>query len=151
MIQRIPEDHHVAALNRLKAIDKFIDEDPLLVGEQRRHAGAFDFYGLVEKDDDDQGEADGNEQIAICIRFHNISSRASIDDFSHQLIGIMQGEDHDFGFGRLFPYLPCRFKPVQIRHADIHHHDVGLMLFCECNGFASSGSFGAHHPSRARR
>src|SRR5713101_1492862 len=63
-VQRIPEDHYIAALDGLEAIDKFIDEDALLVGEQRRHAGTFDFYRLVEKNDDDQREADGDEQVA---------------------------------------------------------------------------------------
>jgi len=29
-----------------------------------RHAGAFDFYRLVQEDDDDQGEADGDKQVA---------------------------------------------------------------------------------------
>src|SRR5260370_39214591 len=33
VVQRIPEDHHVSALNRLEAVDKFVDEDALLVGE----------------------------------------------------------------------------------------------------------------------
>src|SRR5438270_578030 len=64
MVERIPENHHVAALNRLEAVDKFVDEDAFLVREQRRHAGAFDFYGLVEEDDDDERETDGDEQVA---------------------------------------------------------------------------------------
>ena len=63
-VQRIPEDDDVAALDGLEAVDKFVDEDALLVGEQRRHAGAFDFHGLVQEDDDDQREADGDEQVA---------------------------------------------------------------------------------------
>ena len=63
-VQRIPEDDHVAALDGLKAIHKFVDEDAFLVGKQRSHAGAFDFYRLIEEDDDDQRQADGDEQIA---------------------------------------------------------------------------------------
>jgi hypothetical protein len=63
-IQRIPEDDHVAAFDGLEAIDKLIDEDALLIGEQRGHAGAFDLYGLIEEHDDDQRQADGDEQIA---------------------------------------------------------------------------------------
>jgi len=59
-----PEDDHVAALDGLKAINKFVDEDAFLVGEQRGHAGAFDFYRLIEEDDDDQRQANGDEQIA---------------------------------------------------------------------------------------
>src|SRR6266704_7017889 len=62
-IERIPEDNHVAALNRLKPINKLVDEDALLVGEQRRHAGAFHFDRLIQENDDDEREADGDEQI----------------------------------------------------------------------------------------
>jgi len=60
VVERIPEDNHVAAVNGLEAVDKFVDEDALLVGEERRHAGAFDFDRLVQEDNDDEGEADGD-------------------------------------------------------------------------------------------
>src|SRR5579872_2711939 len=63
-IQRIPEDDDVAALDGLKTVDKFVDEDALLIGEQRRHAGALDLHRLIEEHDDDQGEADRDEEIA---------------------------------------------------------------------------------------
>jgi len=58
------ENDDVAALDGLKAVNKFVDEDAFLVGEQRGHAGAFDFYRLIEEDYDDQRQADGDEQIA---------------------------------------------------------------------------------------
>jgi len=64
MIERIPENNNIAALNRLEAVDKFIDEDALLIGEERRHAGAFDFNRLIEENDDDESEADGDEEVA---------------------------------------------------------------------------------------
>src|SRR5882672_2374044 len=63
-VQRIPEDHDVAALNGLEAVNEFVDEDALLVGEQRRHAGAFDFHGLVQEYDDDEREAYGDYEVA---------------------------------------------------------------------------------------
>jgi len=63
-IQRIPEDDDVTAVDGFEAIDEFIDEDALLIGEQRGHAGAFDFDWLVEENNDDQGKADGDEEIA---------------------------------------------------------------------------------------
>src|SRR5713101_2093828 len=46
-VQRVPEDHHVSALDGFEPVDEFVDEDALLVGEQRRHAGAFHFRGVV--------------------------------------------------------------------------------------------------------
>ena len=63
-VQRIPEDDNISALDGLETVDKFVNEDALLIGEQRRHAGAFDLHGLIEEDDDDESEADRDEQIA---------------------------------------------------------------------------------------
>jgi hypothetical protein len=36
MVERIPENDDVAALDGLEAINEFIDEDALLIGEQRK-------------------------------------------------------------------------------------------------------------------
>src|SRR5260370_34177644 len=63
-VQRIPEDNYVAALDRLEAVNELVDEDALLVGEQRRHAGAFDFYRLVEGHHDDQRQSAGDKEVA---------------------------------------------------------------------------------------
>src|SRR6266851_9379633 len=63
-VERIPEHYDVAALDGLEAVDKLVDEDAFLVGKQRGHAGAFDLYGLIEENDDDQGKADGDQQVA---------------------------------------------------------------------------------------
>ncbi len=51
-------------MDGFKPVNKLVDEDALLVGEKRRHAGAFDFHRLIEKHDDDEGKTDGNEQVA---------------------------------------------------------------------------------------
>ena len=63
-VQRVPEHDDVAALDGLKAIHKFVDEDALLVGKQGRHAGAFHLHRLIQKNDDDQRQADGDQQVA---------------------------------------------------------------------------------------
>src|SRR5215469_15992403 len=63
-IKGIPEYDDIASIDGLKTVDELIDEDALLIGEERGHAGAFDFYGLIEEDDDDQREANGDEQVA---------------------------------------------------------------------------------------
>jgi hypothetical protein len=63
-IQGIPEDNYVATIDGLEAVDEFVDEDALLIGKEGGHAGAFDFYRLIEENDDDQGETDGDEEIA---------------------------------------------------------------------------------------
>src|SRR5580658_3426438 len=64
MVQGIPENDDVASLNGFEAINKLIDENPLLVGEQRSHAGTFHFYGLIEKNDDDKRQPNGDEKVA---------------------------------------------------------------------------------------
>jgi hypothetical protein len=64
MVERIPENDNVASLDGLEAIDKFVDEDALLVREQRGHAGALDLNRLIEEDNDDERKADGDEKVA---------------------------------------------------------------------------------------
>src|SRR5271169_6495972 len=64
MVQRIPEHDNVASLNGLEAINEFVDEDAFLVGEKRSHARAFHFHRLIEEDDNDEGQANGNEEVA---------------------------------------------------------------------------------------
>src|SRR4029077_7904338 len=44
-VERVPEDDDVATLDGLEAIDKFVDENALLIGEERGHAGALNFDG----------------------------------------------------------------------------------------------------------
>ena len=63
-VQGVPEDDHVAPANGLEAVNKFVDEDALLIGEERRHAGAFDLHRLIEEHDDDERKADGDKQVA---------------------------------------------------------------------------------------
>ena len=60
------EDDHIAAFDiaDAEAVCKFIDKDALLVGESRHHAGAFDFYRLINKDDQHDRDQDGKRQIA---------------------------------------------------------------------------------------
>src|SRR5437762_5192931 len=36
MIQRIPEHHHITALNGLESVDKLVNENAFLVGEDRK-------------------------------------------------------------------------------------------------------------------
>src|SRR5579859_964110 len=62
-VERIPKDDDVAPLNGLEAINKFVDKDALLIGEQRSHARAFHFHRLIQENNDDKREADGDEKI----------------------------------------------------------------------------------------
>src|SRR5271170_4478745 len=63
-VERIPENHHIAALDWLEAINKFIDENSLLIRKQRRHAGALHLHRLVEKHNNDERQAHSHRKIA---------------------------------------------------------------------------------------
>src|SRR5215470_13636103 len=63
-VQRIPENDYVTARNWFESIDKLVDEDALLVGKKRRHAGAFDLHRLIQKNDDDEREANRDQKVA---------------------------------------------------------------------------------------
>ena len=56
--------NNVAPLNRLQPVHVFVDEDTLLVVERRHHAGAFNFYRLVKKNDDECGNCQRDNQVA---------------------------------------------------------------------------------------
>ena len=62
-VPRIPKYHHIAAFNGLQAIDKLVDEDPLLVSQRRHHAGTFNFHRLVNEDNNESRNRHRNEQI----------------------------------------------------------------------------------------
>src|ERR1700684_2756109 len=64
LIKGIPEHDHVAPLNRLEPVHKFVDKNALLIAQQRRHAGAFHFHRLVEENYDYQRKAQRHSQIA---------------------------------------------------------------------------------------
>src|SRR5260370_26153761 len=57
-VARVAEYNNVAALDRLPAIDKLVDEDALLVFEAGHHADAFNLHWLVEKDNDESGNGE---------------------------------------------------------------------------------------------
>ena len=58
------ENDNVPALNRFQPVDKFVNEDAFLIFERRHHADAFDFYRLVEKDDDEGRNRKRDDQVA---------------------------------------------------------------------------------------
>src|ERR1700691_744805 len=62
-VQRIPEHNHVSALDRLKTVDKLVDEDALLIRQERIHAGPFNLYRLIEKNHDDDCQAQGHGKV----------------------------------------------------------------------------------------
>jgi hypothetical protein len=65
-IHREPEDHRIAALDGAdaEAVSEFVDEDALLIAQGGHHAGALHFDGLIDEDDQYDGDQDGQGQIA---------------------------------------------------------------------------------------
>src|SRR5581483_504567 len=49
-IQRKPEDYDISPVDLLEVVNKFVDEDPLLVAKPGHHAGAFHLHRLVQED-----------------------------------------------------------------------------------------------------
>lgn len=56
---------------------------------------------------------------------------ASLESFSHQLMGPREGDDHRRQ--RLAAEAPGRFLTVHARHAQIHHHDLRAELPAQSN------------------
>src|ERR1700676_1836209 len=64
VVERIPENDDIGALESLEGIKKFVYEDAFLIGEKRGHAGALDFYRLGKENNGDEGQGDGDEEVA---------------------------------------------------------------------------------------
>ena len=63
-IARIVKDHHIATLDGLNAVDKLVDEEPVVVFQPGQHAGSLYPHRLVEKDDDQHRGHSRDGQIA---------------------------------------------------------------------------------------
>ena len=63
-VERIPKNDDVAALDGTKVIEEFVNENALFVVQERGHAGAFNFDGLIKENDDDDGQRGGDEKVA---------------------------------------------------------------------------------------
>ena len=58
-VARIPENHNIPAFNH-----KLIHEDPFLIFERGHHARSLNLHRLVEEDDNERRDRQGNDQIA---------------------------------------------------------------------------------------
>src|SRR5438270_10280067 len=60
----IMEDNDVTARDAFKAVDQLVDEDPLLVFQSGLHAAAFHLDRLIDKQNDEKSNENGEEQVA---------------------------------------------------------------------------------------
>ena len=65
-VQRVVENDQITPVDiiRPQLVFVLINEDALLIGQSGHHAGAFDFYGLVNENDQDDGHRHRNGHIA---------------------------------------------------------------------------------------
>ena len=64
VVAGVEEDDDVAAVDGLEAVGELVDEEAVLILEAGEHAGAFDADGLIEKEDDEERDGDGDEDVA---------------------------------------------------------------------------------------
>jgi hypothetical protein len=92
---------------------------------------------------------DGVYKVAIGIGFKNVSSHPGLHYFVHQFVGQVEAQYYDFRIWEALANLSRRFKPVELRHPDIHYHNVGLPLQSHNHCFATGLGFTAHVPAFA--
>jgi hypothetical protein len=64
VVAGVEEDDDVAAVDGLETVGELVDEEAILILEAREHAGTFHADGLVEEQDDEDGDSEGNEDVA---------------------------------------------------------------------------------------
>jgi hypothetical protein len=89
---------------------------------------------------------DRSDQFVSSVCFQHVPVRAGFDDFRHDLIGFVHAQDEDLR-GHGTANLPDDFQAVQLRHADVEHHDVGLKDDGLGHGVAPRTRLATHDPS----
>ena len=93
---------------------------------------------------------DGVEEDAVGFVFEDVAAGAGFDDLLDEVVGLVHGEDENFGGRGGFADLASDFDTVEERHADVENGDVGFVFDGFFDGVAAVGSFGADLPARAR-
>ncbi|MCU1285643.1 MAG: hypothetical protein JWO13_1993, partial [Acidobacteriales bacterium] len=62
-VARVAENDDVAAGDGFPSVDELVDEDAFLIFKSRQHAGAFHFHRLVEKDDEEDRDAERDDEV----------------------------------------------------------------------------------------
>src|SRR5258708_39560948 len=63
-VARIAKYHNVATLNRLQPINKLVDKNTFLIVKRRHHARALDSYWLIQENDEECGDSQGDHQVS---------------------------------------------------------------------------------------
>src|SRR5690606_6540189 len=62
-----------------------------------------------------------------------------LDGLDHRALLAQGGAHHHLGVGILLPDRPQGGEPVHLRHGDVHHHEVRLVLFVHLDGLDAVG------------
>jgi len=93
---------------------------------------------------------DGVEEDAVGFVLEDIAAGARFDDLLDQFVGLVHGENENFGGGRGFANLASGFDAVEERHADVQDGNLGFVLGGLFDGVAAVGGFGADLPAGVR-
>jgi hypothetical protein len=92
----------------------------------------------------------GVEEDAVGFVLENEAAGAGLNDLLNEVVGLVHGEDENFGGWGGFANVACGFDTVEERHADVEDGDVWLMLRGFFDSVAAVGGFGANLPAGAR-
>jgi hypothetical protein len=92
----------------------------------------------------------GGQENTVGFVLEDVSTSASFDDLLNEFIGLVHGENEDFGFGERFVNAASRLDTVQQGHANIEDENIGLEFGGFFDGFAAVGCFRADFPPFVR-
>src|SRR5579859_1664702 len=75
--------------------------------------------------------------------FQDVAARAGGGRLANHFLTFVLAEDEHLSIGKGGADQAGGLQAVEVRHADVHHHDVGLKAFCECDGVVAVSGFTA--------
>jgi len=88
--------------------------------------------------------ADRADEVGLRGIFQDVSARAGFQGAKDVALVGVHAEDHHIGMRFLSDDLPGSFNSIQLRHADVENHDIGVMPGNKLDGLPSILSFGRH-------
>src|SRR5258708_4874169 len=74
------------------------------------------------------GGTNGRRQLGGGVALEHVPGRAGAQGLHDVWLTVVDGQDHDFGVGQITPDLANGFDPVQARHRQVDHGDIGPQL-----------------------
>jgi hypothetical protein len=90
---------------------------------------------------------DGRNEDAVGVVFKDVAAGAGFDHLLNEILGLVHGEDEDFGVGRRFANATSGVDTVKERHANVEDRDVRFVLGGFVSSFAAISGFGANFPT----